>query len=1143
MARRERGPSQFGVGDTTRSERPESGDGLAALGNGTVTATPDVVRADTGAGPGSGPARSAGWRLRNWRLRTKLLAVLLIPTVCALALGGLRVRSDLQAATEFNNLANQIRLETAVADLVQQLQRERDLSVSYVASNKKVDRVVLERQLRRVNDTSEAFNAKISELSSDLNPAAVERFQVAAKQLDRLNSLRNSVRDTQYPAEAVQRTYSESIETLIGLGEQTISEINDPELVRLHLTTNAIARIKEQESLKRAILLDVFQRKAFTPSQLRSLQAADAELEAARNDFRKSATPEQAKIYDDTVTGLIVDTANDMQESAINQQAATGKKDFTQLTSEKWDIAATLTVNLTRDVENLLVEQLQNKTDVAAGDARQSAYIQSGIVLAVLALALLMALFVARSILNPLRTLRRTALDVADHGLPDAVERILADPNPEDAAKTAVEPVPVHTREEVGQVARAFDAVHGEAVRLAAQQALLRDNVNAMFVNLSRRSQALVERQLNLIDRLEQDEQDPDQLASLFELDHLATRMRRNSENLLVLSGTDLSRRLTRPVPAAEVLGAAVSEVEQYARVQVGQTPDLTVQGRAVNDLVHLIAELLDNATAFSDPVTKVTVRTAKTRKGELAIEIQDRGVGMGDQEILDANERLADPPDVDVAVSRRMGLYVVARLAKRHDIKVRLRGNEDIEGGTTALVIVPETLVAFPGQAAPSTPPSGSGIAGAFGMSPSPAPAPSPAEHTTEIGTTATRASGIAGAFGGATGAMPRVDESSPSIPVSFVPSPLTDTGAGATAVPVYNETSARDEILAQDSTPSERWRRDQLAAVEPEGSFGEPTLFTAYEDRQEEEGEISFEPGYETTQFVPIPPIDDEPASSNGVSRAPVDTELAHRNGTSEASRKQVEHDLDAPTERLPIYEAVLSQWFQAVGSETSASAAAPVPPAADSPEPAETNGRVESKLGGTDKGAVEYIDEPVTTPPLSDGPEPELPTRTPKPVPAVAPTTTSAAGLPVRQPRSRVKQAVEEEVTAPAEQERVVEPEPVVEETPAAAPTSESAWQSPADEGWQAAQALLNKTPESKTAAGLPKRTPKAQLVPGSAAPKPQAVTQTAQRPPLPPRSADAVRGRMSSLQSGVRRGRHALIEAYAGDQSSRQNEEQE
>ncbi|MEO6086611.1 MAG: ATP-binding protein, partial [Umezawaea sp.] len=192
----------------------------------------------------------------------------------------------------------------------------------------------------------------------------------------------------------------------------------------------------------------------------------------------------------------------------------------------------------------------------------------------------------------------------------------------------------------------------------------------------------------------EQDEQDPDQLASLFELDHLATRMRRNSENLLVLSGTDLSRRLTRPVPAAEVLGAAVSEVEQYVRVQVGQTPELTVQGRAVQDLLHLIAELLDNATAFSSPESKVRVSTAITRRGELAIEIQDCGIGMPEQELRDANNQLADPPDVDAEISRRMGLYVVARLSKRHGITVRLRANEDVMGGTTAHVLVPAPLV-----------------------------------------------------------------------------------------------------------------------------------------------------------------------------------------------------------------------------------------------------------------------------------------------------------------------------------------------------------------------------------------------------------------------------------------------------------------
>ncbi|MCS7478902.1 nitrate- and nitrite sensing domain-containing protein [Umezawaea endophytica] len=1080
-------------------------------------------------------ARTSSFRLRNWRLRTKLFAVLLIPTVAALALGGLRVQSDLQSATEFNQLANEVQLESSVADLVQQLQRERDLSVSHVASGKQIDRVVLDRQLRRVNDNSDALQTKITELSGDLEPAVADRFRRAAEQLKRLNSLRNAVRDTAYPSDAVLRTYSESVESLLDLGEQAIAGINDPDLVRLHLATNAIARIKEQESRKRGILLDTFQRGDFPASQQRLLLAANAELEAARNDFRKSASPDQAKIYDDTVTGLIVDTANDMQESALNLAAA--NQSLQSLSPERWDIASTLTVNLTRDVENLLLEQLQNRTDEATGTARADAFRDSGLVLAALLLALAMALFVARSILNPLRVLRRTALAVADHGLPEAVEKILADPNPQLAAQNAIAPVPITTREEVGQVARAFDAVHGEAVRLAAQQALLRDNVNAMFVNLSRRSQALVERQLNLIDRLEQDEQDPDQLASLFELDHLATRMRRNSENLLVLSGTDLSRRLTRPVPAAEVLGAAVSEVEQYARVQVGQTPELTVQGRAVNDLVHLIAELLDNATAFSDPVTKVTVRTARTRKGELAIEIQDRGVGMAEQDILDANERLADPPDVDVAVSRRMGLYVVARLAKRHDIKVRLRVNEDIEGGTTALVVVPGTLVAQPGQA--------------------PAPMGGPTESLTDFNP-AQRASGIAGAFSGSprfdddggnsfpsqggagdtgyhssgsltnTGGFPS-QEFSPTgsfaqpdlnMPVSFV---RGDSVPEPNAVPAFGVTRAEEEsnvwlpLSGGDQTPAEKVWPEHANAHDPGPSTGEQTLFTAYEDRHEDASE-PIQSGYETTRFEPVVP------------RAAVaEPEPERRNGNTPA-RKEVDHDLDAPTERLPIYEAVLSQWFQAVGSETSAAKAQAVP-AVERREPV-------------------HIDEPVVEPPLSDQEEPALPTRKPKSVPAVAPTTTevsvpsrldglSASGLPKRAPRPEAAPVPEPEPVAEVEAGQVEEQEaPQMQ----AEPTAESAWQSPADEGWSAAQALLSKTPDAKTQAGLPKRVPKAQLVPGSAAPKIPSAQQS-QRPPLPPRSPDAIRGRMSSLQQGVRRGRHALIDAYAGDQSSRQDEEQE
>ncbi|MFD2398602.1 hypothetical protein ACFSVJ_20135 [Prauserella oleivorans] len=215
----------------------------------------------------------------------------------------------------------------------------------------------------------------------------------------------------------------------------------------------------------------------------------------------------------------------------------------------------TVTLDRFRTVEEELLGGLRAHADSLAGSATAAAWRDSGIVLAALVAALLLMFAVARLLLGPLRVLRSSALEVAYVRLPETVRRILADPNPIEASQGAIAPVPVDTKDEIGEVARSFDVVHERAIRMAAEQALLRENVNGIFVNLSRRSQRLVERQLGVIDRLEADEQDPDQLASLFELDHLATRLRRNGESLLVLSGAGLSKSVSRPVPAADVVG------------------------------------------------------------------------------------------------------------------------------------------------------------------------------------------------------------------------------------------------------------------------------------------------------------------------------------------------------------------------------------------------------------------------------------------------------------------------------------------------------------------------------------------------------------------------------------------------------------
>ena len=308
-----------------------------------------------------------------------------------------------------------------------------------------------------------------------------------------------------------------------------------------------------------------------------------------------------------------------------------------------------------------------------------------------LLLAILFAWLVARSMARSLRELRQGALSVAQFGLPHAVSR-LRDPSlsgsltPAQVADQIAEPLPVRSRDEFGQVTEAFNAVHLEAVRTAAEQAALRSSVATMFVNLARRSQILVDRLIGHLDRLERGEEDPDRLAELFQLDHLATRMRRNDENLLVLAGADSTRMQREPAALIDVLRAAQSEVEHYTRIEFGMIDrDIEVSAHAVNDMVHLVAELFDNATAFSPPNSTRHGRGPPARRRRAAL-VEDRGIGISREQLRDLNERLANPPMVDVAVSRMMGLVVVARLANRHGVKVELRP-ADTERGTVAEV------------------------------------------------------------------------------------------------------------------------------------------------------------------------------------------------------------------------------------------------------------------------------------------------------------------------------------------------------------------------------------------------------------------------------------------------------------------------
>ena len=337
------------------------------------------------------------------------------------------------------------------------------------------------------------------------------------------------------------------------------------------------------------------------------------------------------------------------------------------------------------------VPRMTGAVDDQASAARTEAIRDSAIVVGAILLALLLVTLVARSLVQPLRTLRDSALRVAHDDLTREIDRVRAGKEP-----APVEPIPVYTTEEIGQVAHAVDELHEQAIYLAGEQSRLQLQVGDMFETLSRRSRTLVDQQLSLIDRLERNEEDPDRLESLFRLDHLAARMRRNGANLLVLAGAKVPREQADAVPVAALINAAASEVEDYARVVTATVPDSEIVGSIAGDVVHLLAELLDNALQYSPPISQVRVSAVHTGNAGLVIEVSDIGLGMTESDLRVANTRLQSGGEVTPYTARHMGLFVVGRLAQQHGLVVRLRSTiaGEPNSGTTAGVYVPSELI-----------------------------------------------------------------------------------------------------------------------------------------------------------------------------------------------------------------------------------------------------------------------------------------------------------------------------------------------------------------------------------------------------------------------------------------------------------------
>ena len=674
---------------------------------------PDVFP-PAGQQPGTGPApRLASRRaLKNWRVRSRLVLLVIIPTVTAVAAGGAFVASSVQSALVYQRVLTLANLSGKVAGLVQSLQNEREDTVRFIVLAGSGGRGALpssptppgpEQAVLKLDYTVTASWAnQVKALAGGVNGSysalAQQDTQAALTAIGNLPAIRaaSTGTDSQLPAQIVIGEYTTAINALLAIESQISVGSSDSTLagsVRvLGLVSSMKEEASEQQALITSVLLppDLVNLGQFGPTQQSAITDAQAQQQGDLNEFDTAATADQRQLFSNVLSSSNVVQAQAQEQQAISL-ASSGSAIATDPTISDASSSLSYVVSGMRSAEQQFADSVISRSGSLYDGAITSAVLFSLAVALLLGIALIATTVIGRSMVGPLRRLRNGALEVAGSRLPEMVRR-MSETDGEEGVPLNIEPIDVDSSDEIGEVARAFDQVHKEAVRLAADEAALRGNVNAMFVNLSRRSQSLVERQIRVITGLERGEQDSERLASLFHVDHLATRMRRNSENLLVLAGHELSRRWSRPVALVDVLRAAVSEIEQYERVTLNVQPGISIRKEAVSDVVHLTAELLENATSFSAADTPVTIAAHLLSSGGALVEITDQGVGIAAEELAHANWRLDNPPTVDVAVSRRMGLFVVSRLAGRHGIRVRLR--QGPAGGLTALVWLPDQTI-----------------------------------------------------------------------------------------------------------------------------------------------------------------------------------------------------------------------------------------------------------------------------------------------------------------------------------------------------------------------------------------------------------------------------------------------------------------
>lgn len=608
------------------------------------------------------------------RVRGKLNLLLLLPMTAVVLVAVPFVGLQIQNATSAGTTAASANVARDLGALVWELQRERLITAGYLADHDATEAdLMLQHHM---------VSGAADHLRTSVNPDTAEELVNALVRIGSLVELRNQVHKRGAAVDSVARAYHAVIEALIDSLRLVPQRSSDAEGTRQLTALDALLRANEESSLRGMALVAT----VISPNIGRDLLAnSSAQAQMFTERFTQQADAEQAELV------VLVDQGEAARRvEAMAQQLPTTANTATPAFVRGVLDAVSAQADLRRLTQDKVIDEIAGAAASRAALARTTAWGVGGGASVLLTLVIALAFVVSRSIADPLQRLTRAATAVADLTNAELV-RVTDVEQIDEQQPPRLTAIDVTSGDEVGQLAVAFNQVQSTAAMLLERQVTTRRNVSLMFANVAQRTQNLVRRQLALVDELERDEQNTRLLTKLYRLDHLSTRLRRNAENLMVVSGSRNDNRIATPTPLSTVLRSSLAEIEDYRRVRLGTVYEATISASLVPDLVLVFAELLENATSFSPPDSTVDVHAVPGDDGWCEVTIVDRGIGMTARKLGEENRRLVERERLDIVPTSVLGLFVVGRLARRHGLSVEL---ETTNGqGITARVSIPPSL------------------------------------------------------------------------------------------------------------------------------------------------------------------------------------------------------------------------------------------------------------------------------------------------------------------------------------------------------------------------------------------------------------------------------------------------------------------